>query len=63
MWYKSTMILCSDVTCFLQGGQGQRKAKPLGFIFSNSFLTVKVKFEMVLKQFKLNIMILFLSES
>ena len=39
---------------------GQRKAKHFGFIFSHTFHVNKMKFNMVLKQCKLNIPILFL---
>ena len=42
------------------GSQGQSKAKPLGFIYLHTYQFIRVKFEKVLKQFKLNI--LFLSE-
>ena len=35
--------------------QGQRKAKPIGLIFSHSFHLVRMKFGVVMKQFKLNI--------
>ena len=38
--------------------QGQGKAKPLGF----TFLLIRIKFGVVLKKFKLNILTLFLSE-
>ena len=44
------------------GSQGQSKAKPVGFIFSVSFQMIRVKFDEGLKQFKLNILILLLSE-
>ena len=44
------------------GSQGQCKAKPLGFIFSYTFQLIWMKFNLLLKQFKLNIAILFLSE-
>ena len=37
------------------GSQGQRKAKPIGFIFSHAFLFIRVKFDVMMKQFKLNI--------
>ena len=40
------------------GSQGQRKAK-LGYIFSNTFQLIRMRFDMMLKQFKLNIPILF----
>ena len=42
--------------------QDQCKAKPLGFIFSYTFQLIRMKFIIVLKQFKLNILILLLSE-
>ena len=40
--------------------QGQCKSKSL--IFSHTFPLIRIKFDLVLKQFKLNIVILFLSE-
>ena len=43
------------------GSQGQRKAKPLGFIFVHIFQLIRMKFVMVLKQFSLNILIQFFS--
>ena len=42
------------------GSQGQRKAKPIGFTFSHSLHLIKMKFDGVMKQFKLNILRLFL---
>ena len=41
-----------SLTLILLGG---RKAKPIGFIFSNTFHLIRVKFDVVMKQFKLNI--------
>ena len=41
-----------SLTLTLLGG---RKAKPIGFIFSNTFRLIRVKFDVVMKQFKLNI--------
>ena len=38
------------------------RAKPLGFIFSQTFQLIRNKFGMVLKQFRLSILILLLSE-
>ena len=32
------------------GSQGQRKAKPLGFIFFHNFQLIRMKYDMVLKQ-------------
>ena len=34
------------------GSQGQCKAKPIGFIFSHTFQLIKMKFDVVMKQFK-----------
>ena len=42
--------------------QGQCKAKPLGFIFSHTFQLIRRKFDILLKQFKLKILMLFMSE-
>ena len=36
------------------GSQGQRKIKPIGFIFSHTFHLIRMKFDVVIKQFKLN---------
>ena len=44
----------------VRGSQGQCKSKSL--IFSHMFPLIRIKFDLVLKQFKLNIVILFLSE-
>ena len=38
---------------FCWGSQGERKAEPLDFIFSLSFQLVRMKFNVVLKQFRL----------
>ena len=40
------------------GSQGLCKAKPVGFFFLHTFKLIEMKFDIVLKQFKLNIMIL-----
>ena len=42
---------------------GQHKAKPLGFIFSHTFQLNEIKFGMIIKQFKLNVLGLLLSEN
>ena len=47
---------------FTGESQGQHKAKPIGFIFSQTFQLIRMKFNVVLKQFKQNILILLLSE-
>ena len=39
--------------------QGQQRAKPLVFIFSHTFQMIKMKFDLLLKQFRLNVPILF----
>ena len=44
------------------GSQGKHKANPLGFIFSHTFQLIRMKVSMVLKQFKLNTLILYLGE-
>ena len=44
------------------GLQSQHKVKPLGFIFSHTFQMIRIKFDKVLKQFQLSILILHLSE-
>ena len=40
------------------GSQNKRKTRPLGFVFWQTFQLIRMKFNMVLKQFKLNIPIL-----
>ena len=47
-----------DLAC---GSQGQCKGKPLGFI-SRTFYLIRIKFDVVMKQFKLNILSLHLSK-
>ena len=42
--------------------QGQCEAKPFGFIFLHAFQLIMIEFDKVLKQFKLNILKLLLSE-
>ena len=44
------------------GSQGQCKAKPIGFIFSHTFHMIRMKFDVVMMQFMLNIMKLVLSK-
>ena len=44
------------------GSQGQCKSKHLCFIFSHTLQQIGIKCDVVLKQFKLNIVVLFLSE-
>ena len=44
-------------TLTLAWGHKVCKAKPLGFIFSHTFQLIRIKFDVVLKQFKLNILI------
>ena len=46
-----------------QGLQGQHKAKPVGFIFSRYFRMNDMKLSMAMKQFKLNILRLALTET
>ena len=44
------------------GSQGQRKAKPFFLIFVYTFPVIRMKFHMLLKQFMLNIPVLFFNE-
>ena len=44
-----------------RGSQGQHKAKPRGFLFLAQCSTDQDEIDVLLKQFKLNILILFLS--
>ena len=46
-----------------RGSQCQRKATPLGFILSHAFQLIKMKSNIVFRQFKLNILILFWDET
>ena len=51
-----------SVTLTLPGGHkvSAKKAKPIRFIFSHAFEVIRMKFNMGLKWFKLNILMLFL---
>ena len=60
-WLIPVYITFTDLNLDL-GLQGQHKAKPLSFILSYTFQLIRMKTDLVLKQFKLNILILFLSE-
>ena len=52
-----------SLTLTLAGGsQGQRKVKPRGFTFSHAIPLHRMKFDIVLKQFKVNILALLLSK-
>ena len=44
------------------GSQGQHEAKPVSFIFSHTFHLIKLKFDVVIKQFMLNIVKVLLSK-
>ena len=44
------------------GSQGQPEVKLIGFIFSHDFHLIGMKLDMVMKQFKLNILRLLLSK-
>ena len=44
------------------GSQSQRKAKPNGIIFLTHFSLIRMKFDVMMKQFKLNILRLLLSK-
>ena len=48
---------------FARGTQGQRKAKPIGYIFLHTFQLIRLKFDLVMKQLKLNILRLLLNKS
>ena len=41
---------------------GQQKAKPVDFIFSHTFHLIRMNFDVMLKQFKLNVLLILLSE-
>ena len=49
------------LTLTLPWGQAQHEAKSIGFIFSHTFHLIRMKFDVVLKQFKMNFMSLLLS--
>ena len=38
------------------GSQAQRKAKPISFILSHTFHLIRMKFDVMMKQFKLNVL-------
>ena len=44
------------------GSQDQRKANPVSFIFSHTFHLIRMKFDVVMEQFKLNMLRLLLSK-
>ena len=56
-FYHSLPLSVSDLYLGL-GSQGQRRVKLLGFIFSHTVQLMSVKFDTLLTQFKLNILIL-----
>ena len=58
------LSFCTIVTYLNLGwrSQGQRKARSPGFFFSHTFQLIRMKVDMVLKHFKLNSLILFLSD-
>ena len=41
------------------GSQGQRKAKPISFIFSHTFQLIRMKFDKVLEHLEVDILIFF----
>ena len=45
------------------GSQSQRKVKPPAFVFSHTFQLIRMKLYLVLKQVKLNIVIILLSDT
>ena len=49
-------ILLSLTLTLPFSSQGQCKAEPIGFIFSHTFHLSRVKFDVVMKPFKLNIL-------
>ena len=58
----STILYCFTDLDVAWGSQAQRNAKLLGFIFSHTFHLIKMEFDVVMKQFKLNILRLLLSK-
>ena len=58
----STIYCHFSVLDLSWASQGQRKAKPLGFIFFYTFQFIRMKFDVDMKQFKLNILRLLLSK-
>ena len=56
------LIPLSVTLALARGLQGQRKGKFIDFIFSLTFPLFSMKWDVVLKQFMLNILIRFLSE-
>ena len=48
-WLLSIPITFTDLD-FARTSQGQRKAKPLGFIFSHTFELIRIDFDVVVKQ-------------
>ena len=55
-------ILFSLTLTMPGGSQGQRKVKLTGFIFSHTIHLIRMKFDIVIKQLKLNILRLLLSK-
>ena len=45
------------------GSHGQHRAKPSGFIFSHTFHLIRIEFDVVVKQFKLNILRLLVNKT
>ena len=45
-----------------QGSQGKHKAKPVGFIFPHTFHMIKMRYDLAMTQFKLNILRQLLTE-
>ena len=50
------------VALTLAGGLSPRKTKPLGFILGHAFQLIRLKFDVMLKQFKSNTLVSLLSE-
>ena len=59
-----TLTFCTTLTDLdlAWGSQSRGKIKPIGFIFSHNCDLIRMKFDVVMKQFKLNILRLLLSK-
>ena len=55
-------LTCTDLD-LAWGSQGQHKAKPIGIIFLHTFHLIRMKFDVAMEQFKLNILRLLLLKS
>ena len=59
--YSGPYTTCTDFYLALES-QGQCKAKPIGFIFLHTFHLTRMKFDVVMKQCRLNILRLLMSK-